>query len=166
MAKRPWWFLNAARRTVTTALPALARPDDAWAAKVLAPGELELFMQLTPPERSHGVEVAKRVAELRPDASLALRRAALLHDVGKLGFGSNAWQRVAAHLLPPASVPPEPRLTGLAGARQAQAHHPDYGANLVLAASGDLRVATLVRSHHDPGDDVEARLLHECDDRT
>lgn len=123
-------------------------------------------MRLAPPERSHGIEVAKRILAVDQDASSALLRAALLHDVGKLGFDSNAWQRVAAHLMPAANVPPEPRLSGLAGARQARLHHPAYGASLVLAASGDERVASLIRTHHDPGDDAEARLLHECDERT
>jgi len=164
MAKRPWWFLNAARRTLTTAFPPLARPDDGWAASRLGSGEYELFMRLPPSERGHGVEVAKRVLSVKPAASSALVRAALLHDVGKLGFGSTVCERVAAHVLSPVPVPAEPRLTGLAGARQAKRHHPAYGGRLVIAASGDLRVAELVRVHHEPGDDEEARVLHDCDE--
>lgn len=166
MAKRPWWFLNAARRTLTTALPALVPPDDHWAGTRLRPVEYELFMRLPPSERRHGVEVAKRVQSVKPDASSALVRAALLHDVGKLGFGSNVFERIAAHMLPVLLVPAEPRLSGLAGARQARRHHCAYGERLVSAASGDQRVAALVRIHHAPGDDEEARVLHDCDELT
>ncbi|HLU83655.1 MAG TPA: HD domain-containing protein [Trueperaceae bacterium] len=166
MAKRPWWYLNAARRTLTTALPSLAQPDDGWAATHLRAGEYQLFMRLSPSERAHGIEVARRVLGVRPAAPSALVRAALLHDVGKLGFGSNVWHRVAAHLMPSSSAPAEPRLAGLAGARQAQTHHGDYGAALIVAAAGDRRVAELVRLHHRPGNDPEAQLLHEADELT
>ena len=163
MAKRAWWFLNAARRTLHTAVPSLARPDDAWAASRLNPREYELFSRLPPSERGHGVEVARRVLNVKPDASSAVVRAALLHDVGKLGFGNDVFQRIIAHLLPAPDMAAEPRLEGLAGVRQARLHHAEYGERLVLAASGDQRVARLVLIHHRPGDDPEARLLHECD---
>lgn len=166
MAKRSWWFLNAARRTLLTALPTLARPADDWAATHLMAGEYELFMKLPPSERGHGIEVAKRVVGVNPNASSALIRAALLHDVGKLGFDNNVVHRVAAHLLPPLPAAPEPRLTGLAGVRQSQRHHAVYGATLVRAASADSRVAELVLIHHDPGDDAEARVLKACDELT
>ncbi|HET8985084.1 MAG TPA: HD domain-containing protein, partial [Trueperaceae bacterium] len=119
-------------------------------------------MRLPPSERGHGVEVAKRVLKSRPDASSALVRAALLHDVGKLGFASSVFERIGAHVLPAVAVPAEPRLTGVAGARQARIHHPTYGEALVMAASGDRRVAELVRRHHEPGVDEEARVLHDC----
>lgn len=166
MAKRSRWYLNAARRTLVTAFPSLARPDDVWAAERLTAGEWELFARLPPVEREHGIEVARRVLRARPDADGVLVRAALLHDVGKLGASHNVVWRVAAHLLPLVDGPMEPRLTGLAGVRQAKAHHATYGARLVRAASADAEVARLVRSHHDPGTDEDARLLHECDDVT
>jgi len=166
MAKRPRWYFNAARRTLVTAFPGMSRPDDAWAAARLAPGEATLFALLPPVERSHGIEVARRVLSLRPDAGPALVRAALLHDVGKHGSSHNVLWRIAAHVLPLADTPSEPRLSGLAGVRQARAHHALYGEALIMAASGDAEVARLVRMHHDPGDDVDALLLHECDDIT
>lgn len=166
MSKRPWWYLNAARRTLTTALPSLARSDDAWASIRLVGGEYELFMRLAPTERAHGVDVAKKVLDACPEASTELVRASLLHDVGKLGFDNGVVQRVIAHLLPLPQVGDEPRLTGLAGVRQARLHHAAYGERLVLDAGSDARVARLVRIHHDPGDDAEALLLHRCDELT
>jgi len=93
-------------------------------------------------------------------------RAALLHDAGKHGSSHHVILRIAAHLLPLTDAPREPRLTGLAGVRQARAHHAEYGAALVMAASGDVDVARLVRVHHEPGSDADALLLHECDDVT
>lgn len=163
MAKRPRWLVNAALRTVKTAFPRLARPDDMWAEAHLTEEEMTLFARLPPAERAHGIEVASRVLSAKPDAEPTLVRAALLHDIGKLGSSNNVLLRIAAHLLPQVEVPPEPRRVGLAGVRQARAHHAAYGAALVLAASGDTEVARLVRTHHEPGTDAGATLLHECD---
>lgn len=160
MAKRPPWFLNAARRTLLTAVPALAVPDDDYAAALLSEAELGLFMRLSAPEREHAIVVA-RCVERRWDAAVAragaaaaevagretVLRAALLHDVGKLGASNHVLWRVLTHLLPESEAPPEPRLTGLAGTRQARRHHGAYGEQLILAAGGDPEVARLVRGH-------------------
>lgn len=143
------WYLNAARRTLIATLPALARPDDAWAAARLEGGERELFMRLPPQERAHGIEVARRLLATTPDARPQLVRAALLHDVGKLGTPQFVLWRVLTHLLPEAELPAEPRLGGLQGARQARRHHAAYGAALILQAGGSEEVARLVARHHD-----------------
>ena len=124
------WVRGAALRTWRAAFPRMARPDDAWAESVLPPAEHRLFMQLSPPERSHGIDVARRVLASRPTASGRLVRAALLHDVGKLGSSGKVVWRIAAHLLPAPAVAVEPRLSGLAGVRQARLFHPAYGAGL------------------------------------
>jgi len=166
MAKRPSWYLNAARRTLLTAIPQLAKPDDRYAAGHLSPAEFELFCRLGSAEREHAVAVARKVQRLKPAVRSEVLRAALLHDVGKLGSSSNVVFRVVAHLLPNGALPPEPRLTGLAGTRQAAQHHADYGRGLILAAGGDPEVARLVSAHHDGGSDEEARLIRECDELT
>ncbi len=85
MAKPLSWYLDAAWRTVLAALPALARPDDAWAQAQLGAAEFELYRQLPAPERVHAVTVAQRLLRTEPRAASELVRAALLHDVGKLG---------------------------------------------------------------------------------
>lgn len=164
MVKRPSWYLNAARRTLVTALPGLARPDDDYAAGILSGPEFELYTRLSAPEREHAVEVARRVARRAPEARPEVVRAALLHDVGKLGSSGNVLWRVAAHLLPASPAPAEPRMSGLAGVRQAARHHGEYGRALILAAGGDAEVARLVATHHRPGDDAEARLIMESDE--
>lgn len=166
MAKPPAWFLNAARRTLVTAFPRLARPDDAWATAHLAPEEARLFLQLPPQEREHGVAVARRLLRAEPGAGAVLVRAALLHDVGKLGAPQFVLWRVLAHLLPSAPYPAEPRLRGLAGVRQSRVHHAGYGAALIRHAGGSEAVARLVERHHDAATTGELAALRAADERT
>lgn len=154
MSKPLPWFFNAARRTVVSAFPGLARPADQWATERLERAEAQLFLQLPRQERAHGIEVAQRLLERWPAAPPTWVRAALLHDVGKLGTPQFVLWRVLTHLLPAASVAAEPRLPGLAGARQARVHHAEYGATLISRAGGSEEVARLVRWHHDPAADI------------
>lgn len=165
-AKPTPWYLNAARRTLVTALPALARPDDRWARRWLSPPESSLFQQLPPQERAHGIEVARRLLAGHPEARPQLVRAALLHDVGKLGTPQFVLWRVLTHLLPEARIPAEPRRRGLAGARQARRHHAAYGAALIRSVGGDEEVARLVERHHDASAGGELAQLREADERT
>ncbi len=160
------WAGNAAVRTLQAAFPALAAPHDEWALNLLAPAERRLYAAMPRFERAHAVKVARAVAARRPDAPREVLRAALLHDVGKTGSSSHVVHRIIAHLLPAPDVPPEPRLRGLAGTRQARRHHAAYGALMVLRASGDARVAWLVRHHHDPRGDEWAELIRACDELT
>jgi len=160
------WALNAAVRTVQAAFPALADPDDEWALALLEPEERRLYAAMPAFERAHAVKVARCVAARHPGASREALRAALLHDVGKSGSSGHVLHRVLAHLLPEPDVPPEPRRSGLAGARQARRHHAAYGALMVLEASGDARVAWLVRHHHDTRGDPEAEMIRACDEDT
>lgn len=160
------WCLHASWRTVLTAVPWLARPDDVWARRRLAPVEFELYRRLSRPERAHAVSVARRLLRSQPQAPGLLVRAALLHDVGKLGAPGFVLWRVLTHLLPLAQVDPEPRLSGLAGARQARLHHASYGAAMIRAAGGDEAVAVLVERHHDADATGGAALLRAADDVT
>ncbi|MFA5550710.1 MAG: HD domain-containing protein [Trueperaceae bacterium] len=170
MAKPAPWYFNAARRTLLAAFPRLARPDDGWATTLLEGGEAQLFLRLPPTERLHGIEVARRLLARTPTAEPVLVRAALLHDVGKLGTPHFFLWRVLTHLLPEAQVSAEPRRAGLAGARQARVHHPGYGAALIRLAGGAEEVARLVERHHDELDAANPRsdlaLLKAADERT
>lgn len=161
------WLKNAAVRTLHTALPKTARPDDAWARERMPANEYALYQALPPAERVHAVMVARCVesrAAARGLEAGVLVRAALLHDVGKLGTDNNVVWRVLSHLLGPSDAAAEPRLSSLAGTRQAARHHPAYGEALILAAGGDAEVARLVARHHDPRSDAAAELLKECDE--
>ncbi len=164
---KPWsWAWNATWRTVRGVHPRLVAPDDAWAEARLVASERDLYRAMDPRERDHAVRVAKALLRRRPDASDELVRAALLHDVGKSGRVYRLAERVLVHLLGAGSAPAEPRLDGLAGARQLARHHAAYGAAMIRAAGGAARVAELVARHERPGDDRDARWLHEVDRRT
>lgn len=171
MSRRLTWLWNAALRTLRTVVPATARPDDAWARERLSANEYALYARLSPAERRHAVDIARCVerrleAGEAPSAGRAqLVRAALLHDVGKLGSDDNVVWRVVSHLAAPSTAPPEPRLRSLAGVRQAAVHHPAYGEALILAAGGDPDVARLVARHHQPAGDSGAAVIKECDER-
>lgn len=152
MARKPAiWYLNAVRRALLAAAPSLADPDDAWARQRLTAAEYALFERLPPEERNHGVAVAKCLAKARPD-DRDLLAAALLHDIGKLGTPRGAVVRALTHVLPPSGAASEPRLEGLAGARQARVHHAAYGAELLRRAGSSARVVELVARHHSGAD--------------
>ncbi|CAN5600661.1 HD domain-containing protein [soil metagenome] len=161
------WLLSAPRRAlrvVRAVLPSLTRPDDSWAGTVLSPSEYALYLKMDPRDRHHACTVARLVLRRHPAASAELRRAALLHDVGKSLAPYRALERVAVHLYLPRGLPLEPRLRGLRGMWQLGLHHDLYGARLILEAGGSARVAELVAKHHRPGDDAEAQLLKAVDE--
>lgn len=158
---------NTVWRTVTAMFPALARPDDPFAGALLPKTEYDLYKRMDVRDRAHACAVARQLLARYPDASPELRRAALLHDVGKTSVRYNPWLRIFAALYTPRRVAPEPRLVGVRGAWQLKRHHDRYGAALILGAGGDARVAELVARHHTGGDttDLEAARLRETDAR-
>lgn len=167
MGRKPLaWYLNVPRRTLLTAFPALAKPDDAWAVKQLTPALAELYLRMPPHERSHGVGTARRLIHATGSADPLLVKGALLHDVGKLGSPQSVLLRILAHLLPLADTPPEPRYLGLKGARQARRHHPAYGAALIVAAGGPDELAEIVEGHHDAEVSNDLAPLKAADERS
>lgn len=156
---------NTLGRTLMAFFPALAVPDDAFAAHHLPEAEYRLYRGMDARDRLHACAVARRLLERCPGASSELRRAALLHDVGKAAARYNPWWRVLVALYTPREIAAEPRLRGLRGAWQLKRHHGRYGAARIMAAGGDRRVAEIVSRHHGPGADHEAALLQEIDAR-
>ncbi len=76
---------HLARRFMTSLSPRPPDPEDeAWVAGWLTQTELELWSTLSPADRRHSIEVARRFARRRPDATAAEMAGALLHDVGKI----------------------------------------------------------------------------------
>lgn len=161
------WFVNAARRTARAFLPALARPDDAFAAHWLSPEEQALYLRMDPRDRDHACRVARAVLAYAPDADAIVVRAALLHDVGKAEAPYRAWERIAVHLYTPArDVPARWYQRPLADAWRRHRTHAERGAAMVLRAGGDPRVAALVRCHHDRDGPEGLALLRRVDART
>ena len=87
------------------------------------------------------------------------RAAALLHDCGKSVRPYRVWERVGAGLVPG----PLARWLAL-GPLWVRGHHPELGARLLERVGARPRVVELVRRHHRPSADREARLLHRYDD--
>ncbi len=159
------WFTNASSRTLQAFFSSLVKTatDDAFSQNILSPQEYKLYKKMDVRDRHHARLVAEAVQARAPDASAALLRAALLHDVGKSGAPYRAWERVLVHLYAP-DVPAAPRLTGTKGMWQRHRHHALYGAEMIRGAGGDERVAEIVARHHQPEGDLEAALLKEVDE--
>ncbi len=164
MKRREWWA-NTVWRTLLALAPRLARPDDVFARQTLTGAEYGLYRKMDVRDCVHACAVARRLEALYPDAPDTLRRAALLHDVGKAGYAYRPWHRIFVALYTPRTVAPTPRLSGLRGAWQLRRHHDRYGAEAILNVGGDARVAELVARHHRPGRDAEAARLMEIDAR-
>ncbi len=164
--KPPVWYVNAAFRTLRAFVPALARPDDAFAATWLPACEFDLYRGMDRRDRDHACRVARRVLAVEPQVSAMVVRAALLHDVGKSAAPYRAWERIAVHLYRPwrphggAEVPAAGTLAAVWQWHQA---HAARGASMILAAGGDPEVAALVRQHHDPDGPAGADLIRAVD---
>ncbi len=156
---------NTLWRTLIAFLPSLAQPDDAYARTLLSEAEFGLYQMMDVRDRAHACGVARRLVALDPAAPAELRRASLLHDVGKAGGRYNPLARIIAALYTPAQIAPAPRLSGLRGAWQVKRHHDRYGAELILAAGGGRRVAEIVARHHRPNGDLAAAQLRDVDAR-
>jgi hypothetical protein len=75
--------------------------DEAWAMTFLTPAEAHLWARMMPVDRRHTVEIARRFAARRPDATREEMAGALLHDVGKLRAGLRTTGRVLATVVGP-----------------------------------------------------------------
>ena len=156
------WLANVSVRTLKAFVPSLARADDSFAREWLSDVEYQLYGSLDVRERDHACRVAKAV--LAKTSAPQIIRAALLHDIGKMGkYG--ALERILVHLYTPSDIPAEPDFTGLRGAWQRNRYHPERGAQLLRSVGGCERVAQLIERHHEPGKDDEARLLKEIETR-
>ena len=164
-------LIGRLNRLVRAIHPALARPDDAWAAVQLPPLEYAVYARMDARDREHAVRVAQKLLELHPDASDLLVRAALLHDCGKL-LRPYIWlERIAVGLVQrpiatSSALLREDWFTHCYSALEIRLLHPMLGAALIRQAGGDERVAEIVERHHNPWthDDADARLIHDVDE--
>ena len=154
-------------RTLRAFVPALARPDDAFAERWLPPPERALYERMDRRDRDHACRVARGLLAAQPQASAVLVRAAFLHDVGKADRPYRPWERIAVHVYrPPRGTVQETGVAGLAASWRHHQEHPARGAAMILAAGGDPEVAAFVRVHHDRDGPSELELLRRVDART
>lgn len=95
---------NLLRRQVDALMRVRASPaDQAWAASLLEPAELDLWRRLSGHDQHHSIEVARGVERRLAGTQYAgdgrWLGAALLHDIGKVVAGLGAAERVLATLL-------------------------------------------------------------------
>lgn len=127
------WHLVARFFTSLSSAPA-TDADEAWVDSQLLPGEQELWSQMGSQDRRHSALVARRFVAVRPEASAAEVRGAILHDVGKIECGLGTFGRVAATVV------------GSRGRRFAAYHnHEEIGADLAAAAGSDPQTVELIR---------------------
>ena len=100
-------------------------------------------------DRRHSIEVARRFAERRPDATRAEMAGALLHDVGKVECGLGTFGRVAATVVGPRT----------AGGSALYHDHEPIGADLAAAAGADPVTVALIERHG-----PAAPALHDADE--
>jgi hypothetical protein len=146
--------------------------DRAWVGEMLSPAEHELWRRMPAPDRRHSVQVARRVAAMRADATRDVLAAALLHDVGKVHSGLGTFGRVVAtvtiKLAGPSEVESWRSLSGLHRRIALYLDHgPIGGDDLALVESAPLVIAW-TREHHRPrGEwtvpDEWSRVLDACD---
>lgn len=158
-------MIGRAFRLVRALSPKFAHPDDIWAQKILSAPEFSVFARMDARDREHAIRITQKLVTLYPNASLTVQRAALLHDCGKLVRPYNVLERVFVGLfyVVKDSGGNQPKFVTFSAAN-VKRFHPQTGAALILEAGGDARVAEIVRKHHNPGDDLEARMVHEVDE--
>ena len=116
-----------------------------WVEGQLSPKERELWGRMPAADRRHSIEVARRFARLRPDATPAELAGALLHDVGKVSAGLGTLARVAATVVGPRT-------------RRFRLYHDHeaLGARLAAAAGADPVTVALIEGRGPAAPDLRA----------
>lgn len=148
------WHL--AKRLVTSATAApLTVLERRQVSEVLLPAEMQLFVRFSVADQRHALVVLRRFDVIAAEAAVAewvaveVRRAALLHDIGKIEASLGTVARVAATLL------------GSRTARfRAYHEHEARGAALLQAAGSDAVTVALVAGQ---GDEPWRGLLARAD---
>jgi HD domain len=130
--------------------------DEEWVARLLEPGELELWRRQTGHDRRHTVAVARRVEVALAGGPHAgdprYLAAALLHDVGKLAAGLSIPSRVLATVFARAAggaLGDWEERPGLRRRIALYGRHGELGADMIRLAGGREEAAAWAAAHHD-----------------
>ena len=134
-------------------LPPSGSVATAQVSSHLTPPQLALFRQLQPSEQWHAYTVMQRLKQSRHE-NRDLLTAALLHDIGKIFYPLNLWERVLIVLgrrfLPGrfkrwGQEPP----VGFYKAFAVSARHAQWGADLADRAGASQLTVALIREHEE-----------------
>jgi len=169
-------------RQVQAALFARITPaDEVYIAEHLNSREQHLFWKMAVADQYHALQVAKTVLRMADEHQVVerelLRKAALLHDVGKMRGDISTIDKiitVLVHALSPRAgrILARPGRGGLiANLRHAfyiYGHHARRGAKLAAQAGVAAPVVEWIRRHHQKlttDDPLELRLLQAADNQ-
>jgi putative nucleotidyltransferase with HDIG domain len=129
-------WLHLARRffEVLGARPLVESERAEVSTMLRGPGEVTVFFSQPDGDQRHGLAVARLVPP-------HLRRAALLHDVGKQASGLGVWGRSLASALAKLHLPTGRRL-------RTYLDHGPVGAMMLEATGAEEIVVDFARSHH------------------
>ena len=126
------WHLAKRFVTSLTAAP-LTATEAREIGEMLLPAEMQLFSRFSTADQRHALVVLRRFDAIATGAPTAARRAALLHDIGKIEAPLGTLARVLATLV------------GRRSARfRAYHEHEARGANLLQSAGSDALTVALV----------------------
>lgn len=169
-------------KQVWAALVARLTPaDELYIAEHLNSREQQLFWQMALVDQFHALQVARTAmdfADRTPGVDRELlRKAALLHDVGKIRGDISTMDKiitVLVHAVSPRAgrIIARPgkgnKIANLRHAFYIYGHHARRGAKLAANAGVETSVVTWIRRHHQkltPDDPPELRLLQESDSK-
>jgi len=132
------WHLTKRTIGALTAAP-LTAIEQRETQDLLTSAEAELFGRLTTADQRHALHVLRRFDEYASGAPSAARRAALLHDIGKVESPLGTMARVAATIVGP---------RGEAFSRYHA--HESRGVELLVAAGSDALTVSLLRGDAAP----------------
>jgi putative nucleotidyltransferase with HDIG domain len=162
---RAWQFIQA-----LTARP-LTAAEQGEVAEVLSPRQQALFRQMSSSDQRHSLKVMRTVIAMGTTIR-DLLVAALLHDVGKSRHQLYLWERVMVVVIrafgPTAASGWGKELSkGWRRPFVIYQQHPEWGAEMALAAGCSPLTVELIRGHHDRGgvhtDSELLRSLQQAD---
>lgn len=152
--------------------PHIDPKDVEWALKQLSPEASNLFLQQSPPDQRHAIDVAKSIIKARSPISIDdfknLVTAALLHDCGKSVIFLHLWHRVFIVLIQKTPNTLKERLENghiiVSLPLKVDKRHALWGAQLTEQAGLNPEICQLIREHHNPKTDL-GRLLEQADNK-
>lgn len=132
----------------------LTSADLDQARQVLTSRQMALFTKLQPSEQAHSLEVLRRLVE-QEETHQDLLVAALLHDIGKIRFPLQAWERGLV-VLTKTLFPNQTRQWGHGAPRGwrrpfvVAEQHPAWGAQIASQVGASELTVELIHRHQEP----------------